>query len=170
MKKLLTLALASALVPQPETVSARSLTNDQIEVMEAVHDFFAALRSEDKTALATMMLPEAVIFVHNRMDSDNPRVDVVPVADHLSNWLASASGVNELMNYDTILVDGDMAQVWGPYIFEVSGKLSHCGINSLSLVRTEQGWKVGNTSFSMLPPAQCTEIVEDVNEMWEMQQ
>ena len=60
------------------------------------------------------------------------------------------------MIYETVLVDGDMAQVWGPYYFEVEGALSHCGVNSLSLVRDASGgWKVGNTSFTVEPPETC---------------
>ena len=57
-----------------------------------------------------------------------------------------------------VLVDGDMAQAWGPYTFFANGKISHCGINSLSMVRTDDGWKVANTSFSMVPPEECESI------------
>jgi ketosteroid isomerase-like protein len=127
-------------------------------VIAGAEAFFAALRSEDKTALAAVMLPEGVIFVHNRMDPDNPRVDAVPVARHLERWAKSTRKTDEKMAYRQVLVDGDMAQVWGPYVFAADGTVTHCGINSLSMVRTEGGWKVGNTSFTMVPPDQCAAI------------
>jgi hypothetical protein len=91
----------------------------------------------------------------------------VPVAKHLENWLKSPSGLDELMHYETVLVDGDMAQVWGPYVFNVAGKMSHCGINSLSMVKTAEGWKVANTSFTMEAPENCAEIAARVNAVWE---
>jgi ketosteroid isomerase-like protein len=133
-------------------------TSEQSEAIAAADAFFAALRSDDKIALAQQMLPEGVIFVHNRMKPDLPRVDAVPVAKHLENWTKSPTGFDERMVYSTVLVDGDMAQVWGPYRFTAGGKTTHCGINSLSLVKTQSGWKVANTSFTMVPPADCAAL------------
>jgi hypothetical protein len=133
-------------------------TARDVGVRRAADAFFAALRNPDKTALARQMVPEGMIFIHNRM-RDKPEVDVVPVAEHLANWAKSPPGVDERMIYQTVLIDGDMAQVWGPYRFMAGGKTSHCGINVLSMVLTEDGaWKVANTSFTMERPEFCDEI------------
>jgi hypothetical protein len=59
------------------------------------------------------------------------------------------------MIYTTVLVDGDMAQVWGPYRFTAGGKTTHCGINAMSLVKRDGVWKVANTSFTMERPDRC---------------
>lgn len=128
---------------------------EHAEVTAAADAFFAALRSQDKTALAGQMDPQGLITIHHRMNPAAPKIIFVPAADHLHNWLTSAPDVDERMRYDAVLVDGDMAQVWGPYRFTAGGRTTHCGINSLSLVRGEGGWKVANTSFSMVPPDQC---------------
>jgi hypothetical protein len=140
-------ALATTIVPEENAVA------------KSVDRFFEALRSEDRTALAEVMIPEAVIFVHNRVNPDIPRVDVVAVADHLARWATRSGSFDEKMTYARILIDGDMAQVWGPYVFAVDGTVTHCGINSLSMVRMADGsWKVGNTSFTMVAPDQCEAI------------
>jgi hypothetical protein len=102
------------------------------------------------------------------MDADNPRIDVVPVAKHLERWEKSDRVVYEVMLEDRVLVDGDMAQVWGPYYFKVAGRLSHCGINALSMVKTEDGWKVANTSFTMDPPEKCAAMVARIDEAMEL--
>jgi len=154
MKALLASAMLGAATLAAAPLAAEP-TPEQAEAIAAADAFFAALRSDDKTALAQQMLPGGMIFVHNRMKPDAPRVDVVPVAKHLENWLKSPPGLDEVMRYDTVLVTADMAQVWGPYRFVAGGKTSHCGINSLSLVRTDSGWKVANTSFTMEPPERC---------------
>jgi hypothetical protein len=151
-------------------LAANSPTSDQIEVMDGVEAFFEALRSDDKTALANTLLPEGMIFVHSRMNPETPRIDVVPAADHLARWATQTRKVDEFMHIETVLVDGDMAQVWGPYYFTVEEKLSHCGINSLSMIKTDDGWKVANTSFTMEPPAACEAIVAQVNAHWEIEQ
>lgn len=141
------LAQDAPMLPAPEQL-----------VMQGADRFFAALKSADKTRLAREMIGDGTIFVHNRMDPDNPRVDVVKVSDHLERWAKDTAEVSEFMEYQTVLVDGDMAQVWGPYTFFVDNKISHCGVNSLSMVRTDDGWKVANTSFSMVPPEECEAI------------
>jgi ketosteroid isomerase-like protein len=151
------LAITAALIAAAP-LAAEEQSPEQAEVIAAADAFFAALRSDDKTALARQMLPEGVIFVHNRMKPEAPRGDVVPVARHLENWTKSPPGLDEVMHYETVLVDGDMAQVWGPYRFIAGGKTSHCGINSLSLVKTQSGWKVANTSFTMELPSECERL------------
>jgi len=151
MKALLAIAaLLSAASPL-----AAEPTSEQSEVIAAADAFFAALRSDDKTALARVMEPDGVIYVHNRTDSAAPEVIVVPVARHLAKWLTSPTGVDEVMEYTTVLVTGDMAQVWGPYRFILDGETSHCGINSLGFVKRAEGWKVANTSFTMERPDRC---------------
>lgn len=151
MKALLTAAALIAASP----ASASILSEQQVEVMTAVEAFFTAQRSDDKTALARQMDPQGLIFIHDRTDPAAPEVIVVPVAKHLENWLKSPPGLDERMDLQAILVDGDMAQVWGPYRFMAAGKTTHCGINSLSMVKRADGWKVANTSFTMVPPDQC---------------
>jgi ketosteroid isomerase-like protein len=166
MKAILAIAALMAAAP----LAANSPTSEQIAVVNGVSDFFTALSSDDKTALARQMVPEGVIFVHNRMKPDASRVDVIPVARHLENWLKSPADIAEIMHIETVLVTGDMAQVWGPYYLTIAGSLSHCGINSLSMVKTAEGWKVANTSFTMEAPEACADKVADVNSHFEFEQ
>ncbi|GAA4043455.1 hypothetical protein [Parerythrobacter jejuensis] len=134
------------------------MSDEKLAVAEAVTAFMGAIGSDTKTDLADHMVPEAVIFVHSRMDPANPRIDVIPVADHLDRWATRTARYLEEMTISTILVDGDMAVAWGPYAFWADYKLSHCGINSLSLVRRDSGWKIANTSFTMELPSKCEEL------------
>ena len=135
----LALAAAPALADDHVTAAEKAAL-DEAEVRLAVNAFLNSISSDDKTDLADHMIPEAVIFVHNRMDPENPRVDIVPVAQHLENWATRDARYLEEMAFTSVLVDGDMAQVGGPYSFWVNYELSQCGINSLSLVRMEDGW------------------------------
>ncbi len=129
------------------------------EVLEAVDMFFAAIRNSDKTALSEMMVPEGMIFIHNRMNPQNTAIITIPVPDHLAVWQRSTAQVDEVMTISSVNIERDMAHVWGPYRFIPQGRTSHCGVNSLSLVKTDNdGWKVANTSFSMIPPSECAAI------------
>jgi Putative lumazine-binding len=53
-----------------------------------------------------------------------------------------------LVGAPAIEVDGDIAMVWSPYIFLVDGKLSHCGIDHVDLVRDAGQWKVLNITWT----------------------
>ncbi|MCK0127414.1 hypothetical protein [Erythrobacter sp. F6033] len=143
----------------PPIYSTSRVLEPRDEVMVGLIAFFDAIRNPDKTALSEVMLPEGMIFIHNRMNPQNTAVTAVPVSDHLSRWGKSTATVDERMIVKSLIVDGDMAHVWGPYRFVTEGETSHCGVNSLSLVKTDNdGWKVANTSFSMVPPSQCSAI------------
>ena len=152
------LIAAMAALALPSAINAHAVDPSYDEVVGSVEKFFEALRSEDKTALAKVMIPEATIFVHNRTGDDHHSVQIVSVADHLERWSKGTAKTDEFMNYQAVLIDGDMAQVWGPYVFTVDGKATHCGVNALSLVKQEDGWKVGNTSFSMEPVSKCKSL------------
>jgi hypothetical protein len=154
MKSLLTTATALiAALPLAAENSA-----PQAEAIAAADAFFAALRSNDKAALARQMDAAGTIYIHDRRDPAAPEVTIVPVAKHLEGWLKSPPGLDERMIYASVLVDGDMAQVWGPYRFTAGGKTTHCGINFLSLVQREGRWRVANTSFTMEPPERCAAL------------
>ena len=155
MKAVIT-AAAAFLAAAP--LAAEEPTPEQAEVIAAADAFFFALGSTRKTDLAEVMIPEGMIFVHNRMDPASPRVDIVPVAQHLQRWAGTSGRFIEQMRYQTVLVDGDMAQVWGPYRFLRNSEVSHCGINSLSMVRRDGKWLVANTSFTMEPPSECKRL------------
>jgi hypothetical protein len=147
--------LASAAALLAAAPLAAQPTSEQAEVTAAVDAFFAALRSDDKTALAREMDSAGMIYIHDRRDPAGSEVTIVPVARHLEGWLKSPPGLDERMIYRTVLVTSDMAQVWGPYRFMAGGKTTHCGINNMSLVKREGRWRVANTSFTMVPPDQC---------------
>jgi hypothetical protein len=160
MKSILTLATALAAAPlaAQEQVDNTIYLTPVGEVNTAVALFFKALRNDDKAALAEHMDARAMITIHNRMDPQAPKIVFVPVAQHLENWLKSPAGIDERMFNQAVDIDGDMAHVWGPYRFTVAGRTTHCGINSLSLVRIEGRWKVANTSFTMELPERCAEL------------
>jgi hypothetical protein len=43
--------------------------------------------------------------------------------------------------YD-IKIDRDLASVWVPYKFYLGDKFSHCGVDIIQLMRTDEGWKI----------------------------
>ena len=49
----------------------------------------------------------------------------------------------------TILVRGPIAVVWGEYEFWIDGEFSHCGVDSVDLVKVEGEWKIANFTWTV---------------------
>ena len=157
MKALLALPALAAAPLAAETTPSRS-TQPIVEVIAAADAFFAALRSDDKTALARQMIADRTIIVTDRMDPDQPKQTSIPVARHLENWAKAPPGLDEYMVYRSVILIGDKALVGGPYRFLAGGRTTHCGENTLMFERTQSGWKLGDTSFTMEPPSECERL------------
>ena len=49
----------------------------------------------------------------------------------------------------TILVRGPIAVIWGQYEFWIDGEFSHCGVDSVDLVKVEGEWKIANFMWTV---------------------
>lgn len=47
----------------------------------------------------------------------------------------------KILSY-TIQIDGTMAHVWAPYEFYLNDKLSHSGVNTFTLFKEKDAWKI----------------------------
>jgi ketosteroid isomerase-like protein len=151
--------LAALLGASSALASAETIVPEMNPVAQGAAAFLEALGSDDRNALAAHMVPEAVIFIHDQMYPGAPEIRTVAVADFLTGHLENTARIQETMNFASIEVSGDMAHVWGPYRFMVEGVTTHCGINSLSMMRNAQGmWQVANISFTMIGPEHCDHI------------
>lgn len=68
----------------------------------------------------------------------------------IDGWLTAVAGSEGRWReeiYDVeIRVDGDIASAWTPYTFYLDGRIRHCGVNSIELLRTARGWKITQLS------------------------
>ena len=53
----------------------------------------------------------------------------------------------KLLSFD-VKIDGPLANVWVKYEFWLDDKLSHCGVNSIHLLKKKSGWKIFNITDS----------------------
>jgi hypothetical protein len=133
----ISLALGLAIIPS--TAAAQSA--DEKAVLAAVEKMFEGMRTAD-SAMVRSVFAEGARFaaVNSRATPPAIRFDTV------GGWIAGIARSERKWNeqiYDVQLrVDGHMAQVWAPYTFYLDGKISHCGINAIDLLRDGQGWKV----------------------------
>lgn len=65
--------------------------------------------------------------------------------------------LEEIMVDPVIAIDGDIAMVWGEYIFRIDGEISHCGVDHFDLVRRDGAWKIVNLTWTQRQTG-CEEI------------
>lgn len=120
-------------------------TVTQREVLGTVDALFDAMAKHDVDASRKLILPGASFVV--------VKPDGVVAMEHDTNYLDSLAKHKEAFRERIwnaqVMVQGDIAQVWAPYDFHLDGKLSHCGIDSFSMVRTANGWHVAGVSYTV---------------------
>ncbi len=101
------------------------------EARAAVDQFFLGMRMANERVLT--LTPEGEIAVED--------------LDGFVRAVVTSGGAWNEQIYDVeVRVDGGMASIWAPYTFYLSGRVSHCGVNSIELLRGADGWKITQIS------------------------
>jgi len=104
-----------------------------------------ALHTADAQLIAVMKNKEGKSISRN-----------IPAEAFSKNFAEKRAELKEDMYAPKVEIHGDLALVWGRYVFFVNDKISHCGVNAFHLIRTDTGWKIAGASSSMEPQG-CTE-------------
>lgn len=137
----LSAAMAADPSRAPAAVSALTENPDSAAVLSAVHQVFEGMGEAD-SAKVRARFHEGARFAGVAVRNGRREVTYQPV-DGWIRAIAESDGRWRERIYDvTVHVDGDMASVWAPYTFYLDGQLRHCGVNSIELVRTDDGWQV----------------------------
>ena len=132
--------LASISVQAKDTYSA-----PQREALGAVDALFAAMAKHDVDASRRLILPGASFVVV----LPDGTVKIESDTGYLDKLGKHKEAFRERIWDARVTVQGNLAQVWAPYDFHLDGKLSHCGIDSFSLARNADGWRVAGVSYTV---------------------
>ncbi|WP_320815684.1 nuclear transport factor 2 family protein [Flavobacterium sp.] len=125
-------------------VSFTSVFSQEVEVKQAVDDFFVGLHKRD-----TIMFQKVCHKTINMqtIGKDKEQNDIL-ISDDFNKFMKSISSIPEnvvlfekLLDYK-IQIDGPLAHVWTPYEFYVNGTLSHSGVNSFTLFKEKDAWQI----------------------------
>jgi len=72
-----------------------------------------------------------------KLNSDDPNGFLSAIA----NRQADQKWDERLLDYK-VEIDGNLAHVWTPYEFWFNENFSHCGANSFTLAKFDDGWKI----------------------------
>lgn len=106
--------------------------------------FFDGFHNGDVALMQSVMSPDIIM---QRTFNDSNGVGRVATSsiesllDAVQNRPTNQKWDERLLSFK-ISIDGNLAHVWTPYEFWVNDTFSHCGANSFTLARTENGWKI----------------------------
>ncbi len=129
-------------------LSANAQTaNPEIEaIKKTVFTVCEGMKKCDSAMVKSVFAPGAVLqTIRNAKDGLSGTVS----GDRIEPWLKAIAQPktaeqiwDEKINFDQILIDGNLAQVWGSYTFHIGAKFSHCGTDNITLVKYADGWKI----------------------------
>lgn len=105
-------------------------------------------------AIAALLLPGAVVL-SQRHDAEGRLVSKILPASEIAAFINDkAHQLNEAMFDPVVLIEGDIAHVWAPYTFDMDGKRTHCGVNSIALAKVDGTWRIASFTWTV-EPAGC---------------
>lgn len=152
MKKILVAAIFTLSI----SISVFAQTDDKKDAWAVIEKMFAEMANHNPAAIAELFTKDSNLTAVVKGKDGKSRVIAFTGETFSKNFAEKRGEIKEDMYAPKVEVDGDFALVWGRYVFFVDAKISHCGVNSFNLVRTESGWKIANAA-STIDPANCTE-------------
>jgi hypothetical protein len=128
--------LAAAAFAQP---------SEEKDIVAAAQKVFDGMAAKDAAAIRSVLLPEARLFA---VRDDRP--PTATAGDAFAGQIAAAQGslLERFTETPKVMIRGRMAQVWAEYEFLRDGKFNHCGVDTFTLFKTAEGWKVAAISYT----------------------
>lgn len=121
------------------------------EVVATVQKLFDAMAARDAAAINSLMTSSAQIVSIRA----NQAVSSSSATEFATRIGAAKEPLLERMWQPKVLIEGGLATLWAPYDFHRAGKLTHCGVDSVTLFETADGWKIAGVYFNVVEAAKC---------------
>jgi D-alanyl-D-alanine carboxypeptidase len=138
-----------------ESILAEQKSADEASVLSVVNSLFASMEARQAGALGNLFLPEGRL-VSTQVRQNKLTTRVLTRDEFIKLVAETKEPFRERMFETEVRVQGDLATVWGRYDFHVGERLTNCGVNSIQLLRTADGWKIAHIASSILT-AGCRE-------------
>lgn len=137
------------------TVCASAQKAEERAAIGVVENLFAEMANHNPAAIAALWTKDSNLTALVTGKDGKKRVVAFSGEVFSRNFAEKKNEIRELMYAPDAEVDGDLAVVYGRYVFFVDAKVSHCGLNSFNLVRSDGVWKIAN-AVSSIDPNGCT--------------
>ncbi len=112
------------------------------EVKKTIQTLFDGMRKGDSAMVSSTFSSKIIMQTVGEL---NGKVEVKagnPAAFLRSVGTPHKDVYDERITFDRIQIDADLANVWTSYKFYIGDRFSHCGVNSMTLVKENGAWKL----------------------------
>ncbi|MFD1604957.1 nuclear transport factor 2 family protein [Flavobacterium artemisiae] len=114
------------------------------EVQKTIELFFEGFHQKDSIKIKSVCSDKIILqsisenaVKGNKLNNENSAEFYKSIASIPS----TVKFQEKILNYN-IQIDGSMARVWAPYEFYLNEKLSHSGVNTFTLFKEKDSWKI----------------------------
>ncbi|AGA78248.1 hypothetical protein Echvi_1995 [Echinicola vietnamensis DSM 17526] len=116
---------------------------EEEQVKAVVQKLFQGLKERDPEALNAVFADHALLeTVQTHQGDTTVKREVVKDFINSIGVIPVEMEIEEKLLGFEVKIDGALAAVWTPYQFYINGKLAHCGVNSLQLVKSGGEWQI----------------------------
>jgi Putative lumazine-binding len=149
---ILVLSLLSFQIAHSQT-EVTELTEVELEIMEVVNRLFKGMKDSDSSLANSAFYPDAtMVTTYFDKDTDAPKKHIGSLDKFMEAVGTPKEDVwDERISFVVIQNDDNLAQVWMDYQFYLNDVFSHCGVNSIQLIRDENGWRISAIADTRRP-------------------
>ncbi len=124
------------------TASQPDPLGDVESVRETILNLFEAMEQADGELLRSVVTEDATL---NTVQGSAGGAELS--STDMNRFIEMVEGADpgllrEEILYISVNIDGDLATAWMDYHFYRGEEFSHCGVNSMNLIRKNEGWKI----------------------------
>lgn len=114
------------------------------EIQKTIEYFFEGFHQKDTIKIKSVCADNIILqSISESLTKGNKLSDETAKEFYksIASIPSSMKFQEKILSY-TIQIDGTMAHVWAPYEFYLNDKLSHTGVNTFTLFKEKDSWKI----------------------------
>jgi hypothetical protein len=133
--------------------SVNGASNEREAILAVMENAFAAVRSNNPDDWRAIQLQEGTTLSFRPHPDGQPEKLEMRISNN-EEFIADLKPdgreyIERWTEGPTVLIRGPIAVVWGEYEFWIDGEFSHCGVDSVDLVKVGGEWKVANFMWTV---------------------
>lgn len=118
-------------------------STEEIAIRNTIDQFFEGMKKADSSIVKAVVATEARLETIARNKEGKIFVEVNGIEAFVKAISRPHPEIyDERLNNVEIKIDAELATVWAPYQFYIGQKFSHCGVNTFTLVKIKNNWKI----------------------------
>ncbi|WP_406843650.1 nuclear transport factor 2 family protein [Flavobacterium soyae] len=114
------------------------------EVQKAIEIFFEGFHQKDSVKIKTVCADKMILQSISESSVKGNKLSNESAGEFyksIGTIPSTMKFLEKILSYN-VQIDGSMAHVWAPYEFYLNDKLSHTGVNSFTLFKEKDSWKI----------------------------